>query len=81
MVVVSVCIGSACHLYGSYEIINKLRELLAKNGLDEKVKIKATFCLGNCQGAVCVKCDEQIYSVKPDTTEEFFETVIREKVN
>ena len=80
MLVVSVCIGSACHLQRSYEIINILRDLLAKNDLEERVKIKASFCLGNCMGAVCVKCDNKMYSLQPQTTEDFFNTVIREKV-
>lgn len=78
--IINVCIGSACHLKGSYEIINILKKLILDNDMEEKVLIKATFCLGNCLGAVSVKFDEKIYSLKPETTEEFFNSVIREKV-
>lgn len=78
--IINVCIGSACHLKGSYEIINKLEKLIVENDLKEKISIKATFCLGNCIGAVSVKFDDKIYSLQPDTTENFFETVVREKV-
>ncbi len=77
---VNVCIGSACHLKGSYEIINKLNELIKENGLEDKLKVKASFCLDNCKGAVSVKFEEEIYSIQPDTAEEFFQTVLREKV-
>lgn len=77
---VNVCIGSACHLKGSYEIINKLTTLINENGMGDQVVVKAAFCLGNCMGAVSVKFDEKIYSVQPDTAENFFNTVIREKV-
>ena len=30
---VTICIGSACHLKGSREIIAKLQKLVAENGL------------------------------------------------
>lgn len=77
---IQVCIGSVCHLKGSYEIINKLEALLEENQMSDKVKIKAAFCLGDCVGAVCVKVDDKIYSVQPDTVDNFFKTVVQEKV-
>ncbi|MGE4213553.1 MAG: NAD(P)H-dependent oxidoreductase subunit E [Anaerotignaceae bacterium] len=77
---IQVCIGSVCHLKGSYEIINKLEALLEENQMGDKVKIKAAFCLGDCVGAVCVKVGDDIYSVQPDTVDNFFNTVVREKV-
>lgn len=77
---IKVCIGSVCHLKGSYEIINKLEELIKSNGLEEKFKIKAAFCLGQCTGAVCVEVDGMIFSVQSETVDNFFETVIKEKV-
>lgn len=77
---IQVCIGSVCHLKGSYEIINKLEALLDENQMGDKVKIKAAFCLGDCVGAVCVKVGDDIYSVQPDTVDNFFNTVVREKV-
>ncbi|HCT63763.1 MAG TPA: hypothetical protein DIC60_00515 [Lachnospiraceae bacterium] len=77
---IQVCIGSVCHLKGSYDIINKLEALIDKNQLSDRVKIKAAFCLGECVGAVSVKVDEDIYSVQPDTVDNFFKTVVLEKV-
>ena len=77
---IQVCIGSVCHLKGSYEIINRLEALLEENQMSDKVKIKAAFCLGDCVGAVCVKVGDDIYSVQPDTVDNFFNTVIGEKV-
>ena len=77
---IQVCIGSVCHLKGSYEIINRLEKLIDEKGLKEKVIIKASFCLGNCVGAVSVKFDEQIYSVQPETVDSFFTNVIEKKV-
>jgi NADH:ubiquinone oxidoreductase subunit E len=77
---IQVCIGSVCHLKGSYEIINKLDELINSNGLDDKIQIKAAFCLGQCVGAVCVKVKDTIYSVQPDTVTDFFENVVKKQV-
>ncbi|MGL4791226.1 MAG: (2Fe-2S) ferredoxin domain-containing protein [Anaerotignaceae bacterium] len=78
---IQVCIGSVCHLKGSYEIISKLETLLDEKSLTDKVKIKATFCLGDCVNAVCVKFDNSIYSVQPDTVNDFFTSVVEKKVS
>ena len=46
MKTVKVCIGSACHLKGSYEIINILKKAIERDGNSDKVNVKASFCLG-----------------------------------
>ena len=73
---VSICIGSACHLKGSREAIKKLQQLVTDNKLDGKVDLNGGFCSGNCLKGVCVTVDGELYSVKPETTEEFFEKEI-----
>ncbi len=78
--VINVCIGSACHLKGSYDIIKIFEKLISENDMTEKVDVKASFCLGNCVGAVSVRFDEKIYSVQPETAEEFFNSIVRKKV-
>ena len=78
---VIVCIGSSCHIKGSRPVVEKLQELINKNNLSEKVDLGGTFCLGNCQKGVCVSIGEEVYSVSPDTVEEFFEKEVVQKVN
>lgn len=73
MLDICICVGSACHLKGSYEVIDKLKDCVKRNKLENKVTIKAAFCLGHCTEAVSVKIDDIIYSVEPSTAEEFFE--------
>ncbi len=73
MLDVCICVGSACHLKGSYEVIDKLKNCVKKNRLENDVTIKAAFCLGHCTEAVSVKLDDKIYSVDPSTAEHFFE--------
>lgn len=70
--IIQVCIGSACHLRGSYKVIQKLKELINEYRLEEKVVLKSAFCLGSCGMAVSVKMDDQIVSLSPDTIEDFF---------
>lgn len=69
---VTICIGSACHLKGSREIIEKLQNLVASHHLDGKVDLNGSFCSGNCVNGVCVTVGEELFSLKPEDTESFF---------
>ena len=76
--VVQVCIGSACHLKGSYEVIQKLKGKIAEGSLENLVLLKSSFCLGQCAQAVSVKIDDEpVYSVSPDTVDAFFDVSIK----
>jgi len=73
---VTICIGSACHLKGSREIIKELQMLVAQHGVGDKVDLNGSFCSGNCVNGVCVTVDGALFSVTPDETKEFFEKEI-----
>ena len=77
---VTVCIGSSCHIKGSRRVVEHLQNCISENGLDDKVQLSGTFCMGKCQQGVCVTIDDEFYSVTPDTVEEFFENNIKAKV-
>ena len=77
---VTVCIGSSCHLKGSRQVVEELRNLIEDNNLEDKVEIAGTFCLGQCQKGVCVTIGEEFYSVSPDTVEEFFKNEMQTKL-
>jgi len=72
MVKVTVCVGSSCHLKGSRQVIEELRQLIADNKLEKKVELAGTFCMGKCEQGVCVTVDGELFSVKPDTVKAFF---------
>jgi NADH:ubiquinone oxidoreductase subunit E len=59
MVSVSICVGSSCHLKGSYQIIQIFQELIKKHRLENKVELKASFCLGKCTKGVSVKIEDE----------------------
>ena len=48
--------------------------------LEEQVLLNGSFCTGNCQYAVCVVIDDTVYSVSPETVEEFFNNEILSRV-
>lgn len=73
---VTICIGSACHLKGSREIIQQMQQLVAEHGVGNQVDLNGSFCSGNCVNGVCVTVDGTLFSLKPENTKEFFETEI-----
>ena len=80
MMVINVCIGSACHLKGSYNIVSELQEMIEENKLGDKVELTGVFCLGHCTDAVSVQIGEEIFSVNTDNVGEFFKNRVLAKV-
>jgi NADH:ubiquinone oxidoreductase subunit E len=78
MVTISVCVGSACHLKGSYSVISGLQKLISDYKLEALVELKGAFCLGHCTEGVSVEIDEEdeIHSVNEKNVEEFFKDQI-----
>ena len=77
---VIICIGSSCHLKGSRQIVERLQALVQEKGLEDKVELGGTFCMGNCVNGVNVTVDGVKHSVSPETVDEFFEKEVRAKV-
>ena len=73
---ITVCIGSACHIKGSRQVVESLQELISKHNVGDVVELGGTFCLGKCQQGICVTVNDEFYSVLPDTVEEFFKTAV-----
>ncbi len=77
--IVTVCIGSYCHIKGSRLVLECLQNRICENGLEDKVRLKGTFCIGKCQEGVCVTINDEVFSVTPDSADEFFEKQIKAK--
>ncbi|MDD4839840.1 MAG: (2Fe-2S) ferredoxin domain-containing protein [Clostridia bacterium] len=68
-----VCVGSSCYLKGSYDVIQKLQELLKKYEVEDQVDLNASFCLGFCASGVTLKSDEVfLHHVNPENVEDVF---------
>ena len=77
---ITVCIGSSCHVKGSRQVVRALQQLIADNNLQDKVSLGGTCCLSNCQKGVCVTVDDVLFSVTPETVNEFFQENVLAKV-
>ena len=73
---ITICIGSSCHLKGSREIVHNLESLIEQHNLKNKIELNGSFCMGDCVNGVSVKIDGELFSLKPNKTEEFFEQEI-----
>ena len=80
MIELKICVGSACHLKGSYEVIEIFKYLVRNSDAKDLVEIKAAFCLGHCTEAVSVSLDGKLYSVNPDNAKEFFNKYVMNNV-
>lgn len=58
MLQVNICVGSSCHMKGSYQIIKLFENEIKKRSLESKIELKAAFCLGNCTKGVTVKVED-----------------------
>ena len=77
MIRVEICIGSSCHIKGATSVLNALRSKVKTYGLEDKVELAGRFCIGKCTEGVCVTVDGQLYSVSPDSADEFFDKEIK----
>lgn len=76
MIEVNVCIGSSCHLKGSYNVIQAFQQAIEENQFHDKIEMRAQFCMRQCQNGVSVAINGQTYSVSPDSARSFFKDTI-----
>lgn len=49
MVTVEVCIGSACYVRGSNQVVNLLNDMIREKNWSDQVALKGSFCMKACQ--------------------------------
>ncbi len=75
--VIEICIGSSCHLKGTYNIIQTLQHILEERKLYDRVNMKSAFCMKNCGGnGVSVSVNGTVYGVTPENVVDFFDNTI-----
>ena len=78
---ITICIGSSCHLKGSYDVIEEFKKVIKKYDVEDVVELQASFCLGHCAEGVTVKADDQfLFNVNRDNVEDVFVAEIYPKV-
>lgn len=80
--ILKVCIGSACHIKGSYDVIKIITKIIEEEGLEKEVELKACFCLNNCTDGVSaiIEGEEKLYSFSRENVEEKFKDIIKERI-
>lgn len=78
---ITICIGSSCHLKGSRSVIQGLEQRIRENQLTSKIQLNGSFCTGECEKGVCVKIDDELFSVSPETVNTFFDEEVLRRVN
>ena len=72
MKTIRVCVGSSCHVNGSYKVVQALNRIIKERELGEEVELVGSFCMGKCTEGVAVECDDIIYAVSIENVEEIF---------
>lgn len=72
--IIQICVGSSCHLKGSAEIVELLKQAVAENDLDGDITLAGSFCIGKCNRVgVTVQVDDTIHTgVTCENFDEFF---------
>jgi len=77
MIIVTICVGSSCHIKGAREMIARFNDYLSKEGLQDKVELKGSFCMERCGEGINWKINDEVLS---SSSVEEGEKVLREKV-
>ncbi len=74
MLFVQICVGSSCHLKGSYEIVELLETAIEEHHIDDEVVLSGSFCIGKCNRiGVTVQVNDDIHvGVTKENFKEFF---------
>ena len=72
--IIQVCVGSACHLKGSSEIIELFGDALKEHSLSDAVTLSGSFCIGKCNRVgVTVQVNDDIHvGITKENFREFF---------
>lgn len=82
MRVITVCVGSACHLKGSHDLIKYFQDAIKEAGLEKEVELKGTFCMEKCTDGANLLVDEELFhATSVEEARQIFETEILKKRN
>ena len=78
MTMVTICVGSSCHIHGSEEIIDRLDAAIRANKKEDEIIPVGGFCFDKCnRHGVTVQVDDDVYTgITPET----FDTFFKEKI-
>lgn len=68
-----LCMGSACHQLGVYEVLPQIQQLLGQYSLEDKVELKGSFCLETCSSGIVMKFRDKFFmGINPNNVRKKF---------
>jgi len=68
-----LCMGSACHQLGVYEVLPKLQALIHDHDLESVIELKGSFCLEACSHGIVMKFGDRVFlDISPANIETIF---------
>ncbi len=82
MIMVTVCVGSSCHLKGSERIVERLQQLIKERKLEDEIILSGSFFCGKCnRTGVTIKVDDdEFIGITPEGFDSFFEQNIMSRI-
>jgi NADH:ubiquinone oxidoreductase subunit E len=81
MLDLTVCIGSSCHIKGSYNVIQTFQQLIEEKMLHDRIDFKSSFCQKQCRNpGVAVSVNGVVHQVTAESAREFFLRELSEKL-
>lgn len=83
MILIRVCVGSSCYLKGSSELVDMLNQKIEENGLQDKISLSGSFCMGKCNRVgVTIAVDEEVcVAITKENFNEFWNDKVMTAVN
>ena len=57
-----LCMGSACHQLGVYDVLPQLQALIKKHNLEDVIELKGSFCLETCSQGIVMKFHDTCFT-------------------
>lgn len=72
--IIQICVGSACHIKGSYRIVELMNKAIETYGLQDEIVLTGSFCIGRCNPlGVTVQVDDEIHTgITTENFKDFF---------
>ena len=79
--IIQVCVGSACNLKGSPEIVELLQKAVEENHLKDEITLAGSFCIGKCNRVgVTIQIDDDVHTgITKENFKEFFQEHVLSK--
>ncbi len=82
MLIISICVGSSCHIKGSEAIVELFQRYVEACGLEDKIVLQGCFCRGRCnrEGVTVTVGDDVFTGITKENFKEFWQTNVLPRV-